>query len=287
MRSRSPAALWLVVIVLIAAGGVLMYGLNGLTHDVAVPSSASASVPARARATGGVSVEALRDAITRNDVAALRAQISAGASVNGTYLLLESGRRQMTPLTFAAMQTAPDMVRALLAAGAKPDIASDGGWTPLMMAAARGDLTSVSLLIGAGAPVDAQDNWGETALIKAVRSGSPDKVRALINAKAPIGAADADGNTALHIAAAQPAPAEVVSLLLEAGAAADIANKAGVTPLMKAADAGDTAKCLLLLNAGARPEAKDADGNTAQDWANLRADDAGKQCAAIIAQASR
>lgn len=286
MRQRSPAALWFVVALLIAAGAVLMYGLNGLTHDVAIPNAAAASPPPHPR-NPGPSIDALRDAITKNDVAALHAQLSGGLNINNAYPLLESGHRKMTPLTFAAMQSGPDTVRALLAAGATPDTLSDGGWTPLMMAAARGDTATLSLLLNAGAPVEPADNWGETALIKAVRSGNADKVRALIEARAPIAAADNDGNTALHIASSAAAPAELVSLLLAAGAAPDTANKSGVTPLMKAADAGDPEKVQLLLNAGARPDLKDSEGNTALQWANLRADDPAKRCATLLTQAAK
>ena len=193
--SKPPASLYLVVFLLLVGGGIIFYGLRGLSAEVSsVPQARAATRPGP---TTSDPAAALRNAINSNDVPALRALKEKGTDLNAQYQLLESGRRTFTPLTYAAIQTTPDMVRALLAAGAKPDIVSENGMTPLMMAAARSDPATVQTLITAGAPVDAQDKWGGTALMSAAQCGSVEKVRLLLAAGASTQAADHNGDTAL------------------------------------------------------------------------------------------
>ena len=54
---------------------------------------------------------------------------------------------------------------------------------------------------------------------------------------------------------------------------------------MRAAETGDLAKCMSLLDGGARPGLKDADGRTAADWAAMRSDEPGSKCAELLAHA--
>src|SRR5262249_11496505 len=115
--SKPPAALWIVVALLLAGGAVIMYGLRGLANDVStpIPTPAAAHQPPRPGAKAGLDFSApLGSAINAGDVAALRALADKGADLNAQYQFVESGRRTLTPLTFAAIQTTPDMVKALL-----------------------------------------------------------------------------------------------------------------------------------------------------------------------------
>lgn len=285
MSQRRPYALLLVVALLLALGGVFYLAIESVTREIT-----PASKPGKGSGKGGrsVSVAVLRTAIERGDIAAISAELTrGGATINGQFYLLESGRRQVSLLTYAAMHGRADLIKALIDAGAKPEEASDDWGTPLMMAAAKGDVASITELIKSGAKVNDQNKAGETALMMAVRTGTVEKVRTLIEAGASAKLADHDGTTPLAAAAGSDASPAVVKLLLEAGAEVDAANREGVTPLMLAAGLGDADKCMLLLSAGANTALKDGNNWTALDWAGQRSDSAGKRCQEILAQAGK
>lgn len=67
---------------------------------------------------------------------------------------------------------------------------------------------------------------------------------------------------ALHLAALRPQNAEVVAVLSAAGAPIDEAQDGGLTPLHRAALAGDAGNVAVLLEAGARPDLHDDYGRT-------------------------
>ena len=100
----------------------------------------------------------------------------------------------------------------------------EGGFTPLHMAAAHSDSPDVvKALLDAGANIEVQnDQHGGTPLhIAAAHSDSPDVVKALLNAGANIEARDEDGWTPLHYAAQFSKFPDVVKVLLDAGANID------------------------------------------------------------------
>jgi ankyrin repeat protein len=126
-----------------------------------------------------------------------------------------------TPLQWAAHWNDLEMVKALLAAGAKPTVANRYGVTPLHEAATIGSASVVSTLLRAGAKPDAAYGEGETALMLAARSGNVDSVKLLLEASADVNAAEKfRGQTALMLAANEN-HAAVVKALLAAGARAD------------------------------------------------------------------
>ena len=97
-----------------------------------------------------------------------------------------------------------------------------GGWTPLMEASYRGHAGIVKALLAAGADVNAASNDGETALIYACIYDRLECARLLVAAKALVNARDDDGRTPLNLSrgsdgAANPA---TEALLLAAGATA-------------------------------------------------------------------
>jgi hypothetical protein len=285
MAERRPFALLVVIALLLIFGGVFWFAIDSLTREI---TPANRPAKGSTRAGNSVAVASLKAAIDKADIAAVRAELSkGGASINGQFQLLESGRRQVSLLTYAAMQGNAELIKSLIAAGAKPEEASDDWGTPLMMAAAKGDLASMTELLKAGAKVDDRNKWGETALIMAVRFGSADKVQALLDAGASVRLADNEGNSPLAAAAGSEAPAPILALLLEKSPEVDAANRDGVTPLMLAAKLGDVDKCIMLLSAGASTAAKDSNNWSALDWARQRSDAAGEKCAAILAQAGK
>lgn len=90
----------------------------------------------------------LLNAVTDNNVAAVKRWLAEGADPNG---MTEAGD---TALLIAATNGRADLVEALIAGGAKVDLRRRGSWdeeTPLYAAAAHGFTSVVRLLIDAGA----------------------------------------------------------------------------------------------------------------------------------------
>ena len=120
-----------------------------------------------------------------------------------------------TPLQWAAHWNDLEMVKALLAAGAKPTVANRYGVTPLHEAATIGSASVVNALLRAGAKPDATYGEGETPLMLAARSGNVDSVKLLLEANADVNAAEKfRGQTALMLAATENHAAVVKALLL-------------------------------------------------------------------------
>jgi ankyrin repeat protein len=118
-----------------------------------------------------------------------------------------------TPLQWAAHWNDLEMVKALLAAGAKPTVANRYGVTPLHEAATIGSASVVSALLRAGAKPDATYGEGETPLMLAARSGNVDSVKLLLEANADVNAAEKfRGQTALMLAATENHAAVVKAL---------------------------------------------------------------------------
>ncbi len=161
-----------------------------------------------------------------------------------------------TPLHLAAAALRTEAAKLLLECGASPNAENRRGATPLHYAcdprpksggtwnpAKQGQL--IELLVQYGAKLDQVDRGGASALHRAVRARSPEAVR--------------------H--------------LLKAGARVDVRlGKRGSTPIhlaVQSTGAGGTAGAVseqleiiaMLLQHGADPAAKDANGRSALDWA--------------------
>jgi ankyrin repeat protein len=137
-----------------------------------------------------------------------------------------------TPLKFATEKGYTKCVKALLQAGANPNLQRGEGWTVLMTASEGGYKEIVKLLLQAGATPDLKNSCGYTALMYA----------------------SIEGHT------------ECVQLLLQAGAKTDIQNIIGSTALMLASYWDQTENVRLLLKYGANPLLKNKD-KTAYDLA--------------------
>lgn len=295
------------IIALLVLGGLVVWGVSALTSGMHGSSSAPAPAPMRAD---------LKDAVLRNDAAAIRSAVSNGADINLPIPTDEGGRAGMTPLIHACFEGTVDTVRILLDsraktesrtvdgrtalmyaagwgdsakvkllldAGARTDARAADGWTALMWAAARGEVASVRALTEAGADVQATNKWRQTALMAAARTGSLDKVAALLEAGALASASDLNGDTALTIAAANDVSPAVLEALVRAGAPTNTGDVDGVTALMKAAERGDAAQVEALLRLGADRAVKDkANGWTARDWAAKRDDERGRAVVGLL-----
>jgi len=293
MNSKRPVFLWFTVVLLLLAGGTLMWIIQDLTSEMGNSPRSVAVAPTKGGTAAGspggaVEVSALRDAITRGDWTLLKSEIT-GKKVdpNAQMQLMEGSRRQMSMLAFAVMQGSAPGVKELLAVGAEPDVADSAGITPLMLASAKGDSAIVKSLLDAKARVEIRNKWGQTALMMAAQAGEADVVTMLLSAGANAKAADEEGSSVLAKATGGDSSPATLKALITAGADLDAANNEGVTPLMRAAERGDAEKTVLLLNAGAKPELKDKDGRRAIEWAQQRSDDAGAKVAEILSKAKK
>lgn len=143
------------------------------------------------------------------------------------------GKRGMTELHYAAYCGDPDAVAEYLTHGMKVDSKDDAGYTPL--------------------------HW---AVDMAMANHAPERVMAvLLDAGADINARDNDGNTVLMVACTAGNP-RVVQQLVKAGASVKLRSKRS-TPLIEAGGNADIVG--LLLENGADPSERDAQGHTALD----------------------
>lgn len=163
------------------------------------------------------SVEKLAKAIANpsRNLAPVQALIGAGADVNA---LTPKGRNL---LMVAVTNDNYAAVRLLLAAGAKPDLA-----TELFLASIEADLKRVRAALDKGAPVDSEDYDGGTPLIFAVSRKRVAVVRLLIERGADVNHRNQAGWTALMYAANYIEP-HSARVLLEHGANIYLKNKSG------------------------------------------------------------
>lgn len=127
----------------------------------------------------------LWNAVEKHDVKKVKELLAAGADPNDPG---RSNRKEFEsgePLTLKAIDEAsPEILAALLAAGAKPDTKNMYGMNALMMASYYGKVEMVKLLLAAKADVNAADGAGTPVLWDGVKSGNLEVVKLLIDAGA-------------------------------------------------------------------------------------------------------
>jgi uncharacterized protein len=135
-----------------------------------------------------------------------------------------------------------DRVAELLASGAPVDGRTTDGYTPLQLAAFFGAEASADALIAHGADVDAvaENDMRIRPLHAAVAGQHRQIALRLIAAGAQVNVAQRHGWTPL-LAAADHGDTELVAALLAAGADAALGNDAGLTPAAAAHANGHTA----------------------------------------------
>ncbi len=133
------------------------------------------------------------------------------------------------------------------------------------------DLERVQSLLASDADPDVRNANGETPLLRASALNAPDISEALLRAGADPNAVDRDleGALGLHFPYGSES-AHLLEVLLEFGADPSASNKAGVTPLMFAANARQPHLVATLLERGAYPLSADTGGMTALHYAALR-----------------
>ena len=231
-----------------------------------------------AGAVGAAAAPPLVDAARDGDIAAVRALLAQGASVDA------AEGDGTTALHWACYRDDVETVELLLDVGADVDVANDLGATPLWAAGQNGSAATVRRLLEAGANPNLALLAGETPLMVAARSGAPDVVELLLTYGAEADTRGARDQTALMWAVAQHHPA-VVEILLAHGAdlraRSDVWSQVlavpphgqpeynrdtphgGNTALMFAARVGDVASARHLIAAGANVDDTDARGVSA------------------------
>jgi ankyrin repeat protein len=199
--------------------------------------------------------------------------LTAGAAVNAR----DVGRE--TALLRATMKGHVDVVRALLAAKADPDMSNPrraGGRTPLMWALSVGNTEMASVLLDGGAKVGVSTSYGATPLRFAIWVDTAEQ-RALIRRLLAAGA-DVDAGSPPRLTGSAPivtaegtalgdiagrGSAQMAEVLLTGGANVNARQPGGRTALMLAAATGNIAVVRVLLDAGADVNAEDSGGKSA------------------------
>lgn len=205
---------------------------------------------------------ALVRAVAAGDLVGTREALQAGAD---PCLSLDDYAK--TPLlTAAARQGAEDIVAALLAAGAEPNVQTPWEWTPLRAAATFGRAGVVGLLLAAGADPNPPSQRGSILMdaLAATRHWptphSLETVRILLDAGATVRAED---DPAVVLAVASATPPAALGVLLDHGADPNATRSDGTPAIVIAAMRRNTAAVDRLLAAGAEVDAADAHGRTA------------------------
>lgn len=201
-------------------------------------------------------------AATKGDPAATKALLAAGASPN----LRETSYGQ-TPLFAAADNDRPDIVKILLDAGADPKICDSEGLSPLGAAILSVNLGIVQTL----APLSdlkAANLKGMTPLMVACSNQRFEPcVSPLLDSGSDINAKDISGQTPLAIAASARAD-NSVSILVARGADINSTSNSGQTPLMIACRHCNRSTALLLVSLGASTSFRDIEGKDALYYAS-------------------
>ncbi|HEX4997510.1 MAG TPA: ankyrin repeat domain-containing protein [Terriglobia bacterium] len=186
-----------------------------------------------------------------------------------------------TPLHWAVYRVYEDLVKTLLARGAKADVSNTYGSSPLSEAARAANIHMVRMLLDAGADANRANQDGQTPLMLAARTGVVSVAEALVSHGANVNAREQSRKqTPLMWAAAEGHP-EMVAFLISRGAEVNARAEAndwgnqmtseprvqyrpagGLTPLLYAARGGCRPCIDALLQGGADIDRPNPDGMT-------------------------
>ena len=148
----------------------------------------------------------------------IKALLNAGASPD-----LTGEKDEITPIMKAVVGNSPQILQLLLQQGGNPRLLDREGWTALHYAAICNNVEDIVQLIDAGADIEAEDKDGLTPLMRAYREDKPEALQVLLEHHANPNPLDASGNTpldqALEAEEAEPHSKErIIALLRKAGA---------------------------------------------------------------------
>lgn len=164
-------------------------------------------------------------------------------------------RRQDSLLMRAIINNRPDIVQALIAAGANVNYIKEGGYTALYMASQRGFKEIVITLIRANANINILNDVDHSSIAAALDARHMEIVKLLIEA-----GADVSIGSPLYFAV-KHSELEIVKYLIERGANVNEKNAVdGYTPLMSAVHVESFDILKLLIESGADVNETGCDG---------------------------
>uniref|UniRef100_A0A7S1ULV4 Uncharacterized protein n=1 Tax=Grammatophora oceanica TaxID=210454 RepID=A0A7S1ULV4_9STRA len=146
------------------------------------------------------------------------------------------------------------------------DQPSDDGVSPFIAAGSEGHTDIVKLLIKAGASVNGVDKDGTTAIMAASARGHKEAVQAMLEAGADVNMQNDDGHTALMFGYNGKNQVETLWERYAQYMGDGEEDDGGTGPIIREAVDLHVALVDILLKAGANPNIKDKEGQTAKDF---------------------
>ena len=200
----------------------------------------------------------LLNAVRENcDKETLQAIIDHGADLNVSNIC------NQTALLLACKLQNTESMNVLLNAGANSNSIDISGDTCLLNAVIeRWNKETVQAIINNGADVNATNRNNQTALSLACKMKNNVAIDVLLDADANPNSADTDGDTCLHNAVSVHCNTDTLQAIIDHEADVNATNKHNWTALMMACVSGNVGAMNVLLNAGAKPNMIDGDGDT-------------------------
>ena len=236
----------------------------------------------------------LSNAINANDQDRIKWLVTEkGADVN------KQDSQGYTPLTNAARQRQDQTAKLLIDLKADPNLADGNDMTPLVTAVMRDSVPTIKVLLDAGAKVEEPGPQGFRPLALAIGESKYESAKALMDAGADVNVASgSEALTPLMIASAQSAPAEgarflpgstrpidIAKSLIDRNADVNAKSSNGMTALMIAAAHNNPPMIGLLMEFGADPDAKNNQGQTASEVAQINGNLEAAQAIKVLATA--
>lgn len=218
---------------------------------------------ATASAMAGPIAPALKDAIQKHDLAAVRAALNAGADPNGTWEPPSKDNEWWygsTPLGYASNYGDLEIVKLLLDRGAKVNQPSSVGDSPLWLATRNDSVEIAELLLAKGADKNYKNASGVPLVFFASSEGSEKCLKLFLDLKLDPNA-QSDGRPPI-VQAGDRRHVESIMLLAEYGADVNAMDVHGCSAMTESVWHGDVPVVTALLNLGVDPNGRKGDGTT-------------------------